>query len=195
MPLFAIVMTRLVPFNRAVVIALIALSISPVPPLLPSRVTKSGGQAPYGLGLMATAASFSNVYVPLAVYLIGKYSNRPFAMGPDAVAKLIVLSVLAPLAAGIVFRKVAPGTAERIADPLARVAGIALLIGVLCILIFSIPGAWLLIGNGTIIAFIAFVLMGLTVGHFSADQDQENGLRLHFQPRLVTLHSRLQLQA
>lgn len=53
-------------------------------------------------------------------------------------------------------------------------------------------GAWLLIGNGTI---IAFVLMGLTVEHFSADQDQENGLRLHFQPRLVTLHSRLQLQA
>jgi bile acid:Na+ symporter, BASS family len=37
MPLFAILMTRLVPFNRAVVIALIALSISPVPPILPRR--------------------------------------------------------------------------------------------------------------------------------------------------------------
>jgi bile acid:Na+ symporter, BASS family len=166
MPLFAILMTRLVPFNRAVVIALIALSISPVPPILPRKVTKSGGHAPYGLGLMVTAASFSIVYVPLAVYVIGKYFHRPFAMGPDAVAKLIVLSVLAPLAMGMLFRKVAPGTAERISDPLARIAGIVLLIGVLCILAFSLPAAWALVGNGTILAFIAFAIVGLAVGHF-----------------------------
>jgi BASS family bile acid:Na+ symporter len=166
MPLFAILMTRLVFFNRAVVIALIALSISPVPPLLPKKVTKSGGHEPYGLGLMVTAASFSIVFVPLAVYLIGKYFHRPFTMGPGAVAKLIMFSVLVPLAAGIVFRKVAPATAERITDPLARIAGIVLLIGVLCVVAFSLPAAWPLIGNGTIIAFIAFVIVGLTVGHF-----------------------------
>jgi bile acid:Na+ symporter, BASS family len=166
MPLFAIVMTKLVSLNRAVVIALIALSISPVPPVLPRKVTKSGGHAPYGLGLMVTAASFSIVFVPLAVYLIGKYFNRPFAMGPGAVAELIVLSVLIPLTAGIVFRKVAPTIAERIADPLARIAGIVLLIGVLCILAFSLPAAWALVGDGTVIALIAFVIVGLTVGHF-----------------------------
>src|SRR3984885_5512922 len=100
------------------------------------------------------------------VYVIGKYFNRPFAMGPDAVPKLIGLSVPAPLAAGMVFRKVAPGTAERIADPLARIAGIVLLGGVLCILALSLPAAWALIGNGTIIAFIAFAIVGLTVAHF-----------------------------
>ena len=166
MPVFAILMTELGSFNRAVVIALIALSISPVPPLLPRKVTKSGGHPPYGLGLMVTAALFSIVFVPLAVYLIGKYFNRPFAMGPGAVAELIVLSVLAPLAAGIVFRKVAPTTAERIADPLTRIVGIALLIGVLCILAFSLPTAWALIGNGTIVAFVVFVIVGLAVGHF-----------------------------
>jgi BASS family bile acid:Na+ symporter len=129
-------------------------------------VTKSGGHEPYGLGLMVTAASFSIVFVPLAVYLIGKYFHRPFTMGPGAVAKLIMFSVLVPLAAGIVFRKVAPATAERITDPLARIAGIVLLIGVLCVVAFSLPAAWPLIGNGTIIAFIAFVIVGLTVGHF-----------------------------
>jgi BASS family bile acid:Na+ symporter len=178
MPLFAILMTRLVSFNRAVVIALIALSISPVPPLLPRKVTKSGGHASYGLGLMVTAASFSIVYVPLAVYLIGQYLHRPFAMGPDAVAKLIVLSVLAPLAAGMVFRKAAPGTAERIADPLGRIAGIVLLIGVLCVLAFSLPRAWVLIGDGTIIALIAFVVVGLTVGHFFGGPGSEQRVTL-----------------
>ena len=64
------------------------------------------------------------------------------------------------------FRKVAPTIAERIADPLARIAGIVLLIGVLCILAFSLPAAWALVGDGTVIALIAFVIVGLTVGHF-----------------------------
>jgi bile acid:Na+ symporter, BASS family len=178
MPVFAILMTRLGSFNRAVAIALIALSISPVPPLLPRKVTKSGGHPPYGLGLMVTAASLSIVFVPLAVYLIGKYLNRPFAMGPGAVAELIVLSILVPLAAGIVFRKVAPTPAARIADPLARIAGIVLLVGVLCILAFSLPTAWGLIGDGTIVAFVAFVSVGLTVGHFFGGPGSEQRLTL-----------------
>src|SRR5271155_2602922 len=124
MPLFALLMTRVVSFSQGVVFAIISLSISPVPPLLPKKVNKSGGVAPYGLGLMVTAASFSIAFVPLAVYLIGKYFNRPFAMGLGAVAKLIVASVLVPLAVGIVVRRFAPTTAQRIADPLVRIAGI-----------------------------------------------------------------------
>ena len=177
MPVFAILMTRFASFDRAVVIALIALSISPVPPILPGKVTKSGGHPPYGLGLMVTAASFSIVYVPLAVYLIGKYFNRPFAMGPDAVAELIVISILVPLAAGIVFRKVAPATA-RIADPIVRIAGIVLLVSVLCILAFSLPKIWALIGDGTIVAIVAFLIVGLTVGHFFGGPGSEQRVTL-----------------
>jgi BASS family bile acid:Na+ symporter len=178
MPVFAILMTGFVSFDRAVVIALIALSISPVPPILPTKVTKSGGHPPYGLGLMVTAASFSIVYVPLAVYLIGKYFNRPFTMGPGALAELIVISILLPLAAGIVFRKVAPTITGRIAGPLARIAGIVLLAGVLCLLAFSLPGIWALIGNGTIVAFVAFVIVGLAVGHFFGGPGPEQQVTL-----------------
>jgi bile acid:Na+ symporter, BASS family len=178
MPVFAILMTRFVSFDRAVVIALIALSISPVPPILPGKVTKSGGHPPYGLGLMVTAASFSIVYIPLAVYLIGKYFNRPFAIGPGAVAELIVISILVPLAAGILFRKVAPTIAGRIAGPLGRIAGIVLLAGVLCLLAFSLPGIWALVGNGTIVAIVAFVIVGLAVGHFFGRPGSEQQVTL-----------------
>jgi BASS family bile acid:Na+ symporter len=177
-PVFVILMTRFVSFDRGVVIALIALSISPVPPILPGKVTKSGGHPPYGLGLMVIAASFSLVYVPLAVYLIGKYFNRPFTMGSDAVAELIVISILAPLAAGIGFRKVAPTIAGRIARPLGRIAGIVLLAGVLCILAFALPTAWTLIGNGTMIAFAAFVIVGLAAGHFFGGPRSEQQVSL-----------------
>jgi len=165
MPVLAILMTKPFPFNSPVSIALIALSISPVPPLLPKKITKSSGESLNGLGLMVTAAVFSVAFVPLATYLIGRYMNRPLAMGPATVAKLILLSVISPLAAGLVFRRLAPALAGRIAASLVRAAGIVLLVGVVCILVFALPAAWSLVGNGTILAIAGFVVAGLFVGH------------------------------
>src|SRR5882724_2907795 len=49
MPLFAILLTKAFDYHRAVEIALVALAISPVPPLLPKKVTKAGGLTSYGL--------------------------------------------------------------------------------------------------------------------------------------------------
>ena len=174
MPLFAILMTNAFSLNSTVVTALIALSISPIPPLLPKKVTKSGGRASYELGLMVIAAALSIAFIPMAVYVVGKYFDRPFAMESSAVAKVIVLSVLLPLAAGMLIHRVAPAKAERIAHPLIRVAGIVLLIGVLCILVFALPTAWSLIGDGTILAFIAFVIVGLAVGHLLGGPDSDD---------------------
>lgn len=165
MPLFALLIAKTISLNPAVVIALIVLSISPVPPLLPKRVTKSGGTVSFGLGLMASAAAFSIVYIPVAVYLLGRYFHKPFSMGPTAVAKLIVVTVMIPLVLGMAFRRAAPTTAKRIANPIIRIAGIVLLVGALCILAFALPTVWSLIGNGTIFAFIAFVAVGIAVGH------------------------------
>jgi BASS family bile acid:Na+ symporter len=165
MPLFAIFMTRIFSLDQAVVIALIALSISPVPPLLPKRVTKEAGVAPFGLGLMVTAGTLAIVYIPLANYLIGKYFHKSLEMDPAAVMKIVALRVLIPLAAGIVIRKFALATAERIARPIIRIAGIVLILGVLCITPVVTPIAWSLVGNGTLLAFIAFVIVGLLLGH------------------------------
>lgn len=178
MPLFAILITKTFSFNSTVVTALIALSISPIPPLLPKKVTKSGGRASYELALMVTAALLSVVFIPMAVYVIGKYFHRPFAMEPSAVAKVIVLLVLLPLAAGIVVHKFAPAVTERFAGHLIRIAGIVLLIGVLCILVFALPTAWALVGNGTILAFIAFVIVGLAVGHLLGGPDSDERVAL-----------------
>ena len=178
MPLFAILMTTVVSFSPGVVFALISLSISPVPPLLPKKVNKSDGLAPYGLGLMVTAASIAIAFVPLAVYFIGKYFNRPFVMAPGAVAKLVVVSVLVPLAMGIVVQRFAPTTAQRIADPLVRIVGIVLLVGVLCILAFALPTVWSLVGDGRIVGFIVFVVVGMAVGHFLGGPDPDERVTL-----------------
>ncbi len=165
MPLFAVFITTKFEYHRAVEIALVALAISPVPPLLPRRVTKSGGRAPYGLGLMVTAAVLSIVFVPLALKIIGLFFHKPFVMGPGAVARMIAVSVIVPLGAGMLFRKFAPHVAGRIAKPVGMVAAVLLGVGVLAAVVHVFPIAWSLIGNGTLLVFVLFIAFGLAVGH------------------------------
>src|SRR5947209_2746766 len=97
MPLVAILLTSVFNFQLPVIVALITLAISPVPPLLPQKIGKAGGVAPYGLGLMVTAATISILYIPLATRVIGSYFHKPLDMAPGAVAKLILMSVLVPI--------------------------------------------------------------------------------------------------
>ena len=57
MPIVAVAITRVFALTPAVGISLIALSISPIPPLLPGRDTKAGAHRAFALGLMASHAA------------------------------------------------------------------------------------------------------------------------------------------
>jgi BASS family bile acid:Na+ symporter len=108
MPAVAISLARFFDFRRVVEIALVALSISPVPPLLPQREGQAGGRGPYGLGLMALLALLSIALVPAALQGLNHIAHRRLEMGPFAVARAVLTTALAPLAAGMVARVLLP---------------------------------------------------------------------------------------
>lgn len=178
MPLFTAFMAAKFQYHLAVEIALVALAISPVPPLLPRRVAKSGGLVSYGVGLMVTASLLSIVFIPIALNVVGRVSGRSLALGPGTVARLIVTSVLVPLAAGMLFRTVAPVAAGRIGKPVSVVAMTLLTIGVLAIFVVASPVAWALIGNGTVAVIIAFIVIGLAAGHLLGGPDPDERVTL-----------------
>ena len=165
MPVVAILLSVVFEFRPPVEIALVALAISPMPPLLPNRQAQAGGRVWYGMGLMVTAALLSIVYVPMAVYIIGRILGLPVAMGPTALIRLVLLSVLIPLGLGMLVRTVAPAAARRVARPSAIVAITGLVLGVAALLIAVLPAAMTLVGNGTVLVFVVFVVIGLAVGH------------------------------
>jgi BASS family bile acid:Na+ symporter len=65
----------------------------------------------------------------------------------------------------VAFQRLGPDVAARIAKPAGLVAKALLLLGILAILIFALPKSLSLIGNGTLAALIAFIVVGLIVGH------------------------------
>jgi BASS family bile acid:Na+ symporter len=79
-----------------------------------------------------------------------------------------------PLGLGVAVHSFVPALAERMAKPIAQIAGIGLLACVVAILFAAAPAIWTLVGNGTVIALAAFVLFGLTIGHFLGGPVPEN---------------------
>jgi BASS family bile acid:Na+ symporter len=165
MPLFAAAVNALFELRPAVEIALITLAVSPVPPLLPNKVLKAGGGASYTIGLLVAAALLAIVFVPLIADLVESSLGRRAQMSPIAIGKVVGITVLAPLAVGMLVRRVAPGFSERIAKPISMAASILLVISLLPILFIAMPTIVSLVGNGTLAAVAAFVILGLATGH------------------------------
>ena len=165
MPLFATALVAVFDLHPAVEIALITLAVSPVPPLLPKKGRKAGGPGDYVIGLLVAAALFAIVFVPLAVDLLGRVFGRPAQISVATIAQLVFTTVFLPLAAGIAVRHFAPAFADRIAKPISLVAAVLLPASALPVVFTAWPAITSLIGNGTIIAIAAFVIVGLATGH------------------------------
>ena len=67
MPIVAAALAAAFDLDRAVKIALVALALSPVPPFLPPKNIKAGGESSYAIGLLVATSLVSIVYVPAGV--------------------------------------------------------------------------------------------------------------------------------
>jgi BASS family bile acid:Na+ symporter len=165
MPVLIVLLVRWFDFRPTVEIALVALAISPLPPLLPTREAEAGGLRHYGLGLVLVLAVLSIGLIPLAANILGWFFGQRYVVATGPVAVAMVTSVLAPLAAGMVLRAVAPGFADRIAGPAGWAHRVLLPIAVIVLVFTAGPAVWKLVGDGTVIAVVLFVGIGFAVGH------------------------------
>jgi BASS family bile acid:Na+ symporter len=177
MPAFAVALATWFDFRRVVEIALVALSISPVPPLLPQREGQAGGRGPFALGLMALLAVLSIVLVPVALQSLERLAHRPLEMEPLAVARTVFTTALVPLAAGMLARVVFP-TVVRLRTLVNRVAWVLLLLGIVFLLVANVSAIWTLVGNGTLVAMTAFIATALTIGHVLGGPDPNHSIVL-----------------
>jgi len=164
MPLFALALAIVFNLHPAVKVALIALSVSPVPPLLPPKVVKAGSRENYPIGLLVGMAILSIVTIPVTMELFEKLLGVPLTMPPLAVAALLLRTVLVPLLIGIVVRRIAPVRAAEAAMLLSIWSSVFLMLGVVLVLFASARAIFSLIGNGTLLVLAGFVLIGLVVG-------------------------------
>jgi BASS family bile acid:Na+ symporter len=174
MPLVAVGLSLAFNLHPAVKTALVCLSLAPVPPILPRKELKAGGHGSYVIGLLFAAALLAIVFIPLAEHVLRILFNVGIDRPPTMVVGLVAVTVLLPLVAGILARRLAPALAERWASPLNTFATILLVLVCVVLLLYSWKTGLPLIGNGHVLVIAVFVAVGLIVGHLLGGPEPEN---------------------
>ena len=171
MPVIAVLAIKLFPMEKSVAITLAALSLSPVPPMLPRKMLKAGGGHAYVASLLFTAALLSLVWIPLVCAVLDWLSPASLGVPPLAVAPVVMVSVVAPMIAGVVVRLLSARLADGLVKPASILAtGLLVLTGAI-ILAKMAPLIAAQIGDGLILILAAFVILGLLVGHMVGGPD------------------------
>jgi BASS family bile acid:Na+ symporter len=165
MPVLVIAVVKIFDLRTAVEATLVALAISPVPPLLPKKQTKAGGVASYALGLLILLALVSIAAIPLWIHLLGYIFDRSFAVHPGAIARIVLIMIVLPLVAGMAVHALLPHIATRLDTPVRWLSNGLLVLAALALLSGAWGAVWNALGNGTVVALAGLVAVGLGVGH------------------------------
>jgi len=165
MPIVAAAIALLFSLRREIEIALILLAVSPVPPVLPNKQAKAGGNVSYAVGLLATLALLSIVFVPLSVKLVGRLFGQDLHVPVAPIATVVLKSILMPLVIGMVVRGIVPAFARRFSGPLSTIGTVLLVLGIVPVFFVAWPAITALVGDGTLVAIVLFTAVALVVGH------------------------------
>jgi BASS family bile acid:Na+ symporter len=169
-PLFVTGLAAAVQLGPADRAALMALSISPMPPLLPRRQAIAGGSGDYAVGLSVLAALVSIVVAPIVVWLAGRLFGVDTIFDPVALLRVLAITVGAPLAAGILIARLWP-RAVVLSTVVGRAAIVLLVASAAIVLFKEAPAIAGRVGNGIVPVTVAIVLFGLLVGHLLGGPD------------------------
>lgn len=161
-------------FKPDVKIALLVLSLSPVPPLLPRRQLQAGAEAAYTTGLLVAAALASLVVMPLGLHLFGALFGLEMRISPGGVAITLLLTIGAPMLLGFLVQRLLRDRAFAVALALRKAGMLLLVLCALALLAIMAPGMWRLLGGGTLVALLAMILGGLAAGHLLGGTSPEH---------------------
>jgi len=165
MPLIAVVMIFTFGLKEEVKLALFAISISPIPPLLPNKALKAGGKVSYTVSLLFIMALLSIVFIPLSVELMGIAILKNLYVSPLVIIKVMGLTLIGPLLIGLIINKAVPAFALKIKKIVSITAMILLIAGIIPLLIKLMPVVITLFGNLTLVSILIFIFTGLLFGH------------------------------
>ncbi len=166
MPIVAVAMETVFDFRPTTEMAIIALSLSPLPPLLPTKAEHAGGEHSFMVALLVTLSLIAIAAIPLSGALLSLIFGREFHVSVGAIAKTVLGMIVAPLLVGVVMRRRLPRLAQHLSPIVGRIAKILLPLAVVALLAAAWRGIWSAVGDGTIFAITLFVVIGLAVGHW-----------------------------
>lgn len=171
MPLLALLLVTLLPHRPGVGAALLGLTVSPVLPPWAKKGAALGGNADYVIGLQLLSCVVALLAEPVMIAVGARWFGVETVLAPWAVEKVLLATVLLPLAVGLGLARLTPQRAPRLAALAERLGGGLLLAGVLLLLALQAPTILGAIGQGTVALIVLLVGAGLLLGHVMGGPD------------------------
>lgn len=166
-PAVALGLAAIFDLPPTVKIALLAIAVSPLPPVLPNRQLKAGAGMDYVTGLLFGAAMASVVIAPLGLLFIDWLLPHKSILYPMSVIPPVLIGTALPLGLGVmVHRLVGTQRALKLADPVAKAGSAVFGLVALVMIIALAPAMWQVIGNGTVIALAAMIFAGVAASYW-----------------------------
>lgn len=164
MPLLALLLAWLLPVLPAGRTALLALALSPLPPLFTRK--SEALDEDYVIGTALAAAVVSVVVAPLYFVLIERVFGLHLTFDAGQMIGVLLLTVVGPLLAGIAINRWFPAVAGRVRKPLGQVALAVLLGGALFLVIATWNDIRAAASPVGLLAVALMIGLGLAVGHW-----------------------------
>jgi BASS family bile acid:Na+ symporter len=179
-PLAAVLAAKLLDLSLPVRTAIVAMAIAPIPPVLPGKQLKFGGESDYVFGLLVAVSFAAMLIVPLGLQLMSAIFHRDAGFGFWVVARIIGMSILVPLLAGLTVRAMSPALVDRIVTWVARIGTLLLVAALIPVLLSAWPAIVTLIGDGGAAAIALVVVTAIAAGHFLGGPDPDERTALAF---------------
>ncbi|WP_395335473.1 hypothetical protein WBP06_26240 [Novosphingobium sp. BL-8H] len=171
-PLIAITMAKVLDLHPVVKAAMVAVSLSPLPPILPGKMMRAGGRACYVTGLLVGSTLLSVIVTPLGIMLAGDVFGVDIGISAKKVVTTLGITILLPLLAGFGAAAFLGSAVDKASQVISKI-GTVLLVAVALVLLVRLGPAMIdVIGQGTLVALLAMSIAGLAAGYLLAGSNR-----------------------
>jgi bile acid:Na+ symporter, BASS family len=173
-PLVAVLVIRTLPISLPSKVGVILMALAPVPPFLPGKGLKAGGRKAYVYGLYVAFALLAVVIVPATVAVLDRLYGASADVPMGKFTTTVVVSVLLPLALGMLLHARWPAATSVAATWVGRLAFLLVVIAVVPLLFKAWPAMMAMTGDGTVLAIALIVVAGVAAGHLLGGPELAN---------------------
>lgn len=160
-PILAYLILLVIPLEQGLATGLILMATAAGAPFLPKLAEAAKGNLAFSVGLMVLLMVVTIIYMPIVLPLL----LQGVEVNPLEIAQSLVIMMLIPLAIGLFVKARYESTADSLQPLMAQTSTFAialLLVGGLVLNISAIVGV---IGTGTILAILIFLVVALVLGY------------------------------
>jgi bile acid:Na+ symporter, BASS family len=158
-PAIAYLITLVLPLDNSYIIVLFIGSLAPCAPFLPPLIPKAQGDLTFAGAFIPVAAIGSSLLMPVIAPMLVK----GIELSVMSLLKPLFMTLLVPLLIGAALKTFAANVADKIFNPVKKIAGLSTLLTIiLCLIIYYKP-MWATAGSTATLAMTIFMfIMALT---------------------------------